>query len=98
MSEAIQIAIEGGLSGMMVIEEVDEQKKVIGLITSRDLLRIMAGSIRDGDQTPEQILNQGITAFMTPISQVIYGRPHETIGMSSSSSKLVSVVSSVNTF
>jgi CBS domain-containing protein len=82
VSEAIATGIEGGLSGMMVVEISAEtnQKNVIGLITSRDLLRIMAGSIKDGD-SPENVLGQGITAFMTPISQVIYGRPHETVGM-----------------
>jgi CBS domain-containing protein len=85
VSEAITTVIEGGLSGMMVVEESvqsssNQKKVVIGLITSRDLLRIMAGSIKDGDATKD-VLGQGITAFMTPISQVIYGRPHETVGM-----------------
>jgi CBS domain-containing protein len=68
---------------MMVVDRTDtmkRQQKCVGLITSRDLLRIMAASIKDG-KSEEEILNQSVIQQMTPINQVIYGRPDETIGM-----------------
>jgi CBS domain-containing protein len=63
---------------MMVLEE--DLNKVVGLITSRDLLRIMALGIKEGE-TNESLLDRQVGDFMTPISQVIYGRPDETVGM-----------------
>lgn len=63
---------------MMVLEE--DLKHVIGLITSRDLLRIMALGIKEGESN-ESLLSRQVGDFMTPISQVIYGRPDETVGM-----------------
>lgn len=82
VKEAIQTVIEGGLSGMMVVEEdpKDLSKKIVGLVTSRDLLRIMAAGIRDGVDA-ETIMNGEILQNTTPISQLVYGRPDETIGM-----------------
>jgi CBS domain-containing protein len=80
IQEAIQTVIEGGLSGMMVVEAEEQHKKVVGLLTSRDLLRIMAAGFKDGDSHSE-IMNRVISNHMTPISQVIYGRPEETVGM-----------------
>lgn len=65
---------------MMVLEEDNNRNHVVGLITSRDLLRIMALGIKEGESN-EQLLNRQVGDFMTPISQVIYGRPDETIGM-----------------
>ena len=82
--EAIQTAIEGGLSGMMVVEAADDgiHKRVVGLLTSRDLLRILAAGIRENDNLKgDDILDLSIGDYMTPISQVIYGRPDETVGM-----------------
>jgi CBS domain-containing protein len=77
----ITTVIDGGLSGMMVVEDAtDHHKKVVGLLTSRDLLRIMASGLKDGD-THEEIMNRIVGDCMTPISQVIYGRPDETVGM-----------------
>jgi CBS domain-containing protein len=78
VKQAIVTSIEGGLSGMMVLE--DDLNHVAGLITSRDLLRIMALGIKEGESN-EQLLDRQVGDFMTPISQVIYGRPDETIGM-----------------
>lgn len=81
VQEVITTSIDGGLSGMMVVEEpADHHKKVVGLLTSRDLLRIMASGLKDGE-TSEEIMNRVAGDFMTPISQVIYGRPDETVGM-----------------
>lgn len=68
----------------MVVGEAEDgvHKRVVGLLTSRDLLRIMAAGIREDDNiTSQDILNRRIDAYMTPISQVIYGRPDETVGM-----------------
>jgi CBS domain-containing protein len=82
--EAIQTAIEGGLSGMMVVDAADDgvHKRVVGLLTSRDLLRILAAGIRENDNLKgDDILDVCIGDYMTPISQVIYGRPDETVGM-----------------
>ena len=64
---------------MMVVES-QLDKHVVGLITSRDLLRILAKGLREGE-SPEEIMNQKIGAFMTPVSQVIFARPEETVGM-----------------
>ncbi len=82
------VSIEGGLSGMMVVERAPDsgQKRVVGLLTSRDLLRIMAAGLKDADGygvpvSDEDVMNRVIGDYMTPISQVIYGRPDETVGM-----------------
>jgi CBS domain-containing protein len=81
VKDAIVTAIDGGLSGMMVIDGKDDGRKVVaGLVTSRDLLRIAASGFKDGEAA-DTIMNQSIGDFMTPISQVIYGRPDETVGM-----------------
>lgn len=82
VQEAIQTVIEGGLSGMMVVESDpgSSKKRVVGLVTSRDLLRIMAAGLKEGI-TAEDLMKQLVSQNMTPISQVIYGRPEETIGM-----------------
>jgi len=76
LRDALTVCIEGGLSGMMVVYE----KKVVGLATARDLLRITAVGLRDNED-PREIMERKIGEFMTPISQVIYARPEETIGM-----------------
>lgn len=81
LKEAIETVIDGGLSGMMVVEiDGNLHKKVVGLLTSRDLLRIMAAGIKD-EETNDVIMNRTILDLMTPISQVVYARPEETIGM-----------------
>jgi CBS domain-containing protein len=79
VKEAIATCIEGGLSGMMVVESKDD-KHVVGLATSRDLLRIMAKGLRE-HTAPNDIYDIQIGDFMTPISQVIFARPEETVGM-----------------
>mmetsp|Transcript_16433 Transcript_16433/g.34523 ORF Transcript_16433/g.34523 Transcript_16433/m.34523 type:complete len:679 (-) Transcript_16433:221-2257(-) len=85
--QAILTCIERKLSGMMVVDRDEttsdssrERGKVVGLITSRDLLRMMAASIKDG-KSSEEVMNLRVESQMTPINQVIYGRPDETIGM-----------------
>jgi CBS domain-containing protein len=89
--EAITLCIERKLNGMMVVDRsdtikrkaattLDMKQKCVGLITSRDILRMMASSIKEG-KSSEEVLNQQIFNQMTPINQVIYGRPDETIGM-----------------
>jgi len=89
LREAVQTTIEGGLSGMMVIEPTTENdvysednnnQRVVGLLTSRDLLRMVAAGLKDGN-SDEEIMDKVVGDYMTPISQVIYGRPSETIGM-----------------
>ena len=67
---------------MMVVDydPFSQTKKVVGLVTSRDLLRIMAAGLKEG-MPAEDLMNQIVASNMTPISQVIYGRPDETIGM-----------------
>ena len=88
--EAISVCIDRKLNGMMVVEynktaspktgTMELKQKCVGLITSRDILRMMASSIKDG-KTSDEVLNEKISTQMTPINQVIYGRPDETIGM-----------------
>lgn len=99
VKQAIETTIDGGLSGMMVLDtnnsinhnnhdnhnsnndDNDNHRKVVGLLTSRDLLRIMASGFKDG-MSNDAILEEMIVGdFMTPISQVIYARPDETVGM-----------------
>ena len=88
IQEAITAVIDGGLSGMMVLESTASsgddtsmiKNKVVGLLTSRDLLRIMAKGIKAGESA-EGILRHNVGDFMTPISQVIFGRPDETVGI-----------------
>lgn len=75
--EAITYTVEGGLSGMMVLRD----EKVVGLLSSRDLLRILASGLSDSRNTAESILQNQIGTHMTPIRQVIYARPDETVGM-----------------
>lgn len=100
--EALVTTIEGGLSGMMVLDgnhnnnnshaktitgatsgessTSTTKNHVVGLLTSRDLLRIMASGVKEGE-TADNIMNRVIGDYMTPISQVIYARPDETVGM-----------------
>lgn len=87
--EAIETCIDRGLSGMMVVETVDDKTntenplaggKVVGMATSRDLLRIINSGLKDGD-APEEILKKKVGEHMTPISQVIFARPEETVKM-----------------
>lgn len=78
LGQAIVTIIEGGLSGAMVTDP--QSKRVVGLLTSRDLLRILAIGIKEGE-TGNEILERPVDAFMTPISQVIYARPDETVGV-----------------
>lgn len=89
VKDAITTAIEGGLSAMMVLDssssnsanhKTTERKRVAGLLTSRDILRIMAAAIRDGEPD-DIILGRSVGDYMTPISQVVFGRPDETVGM-----------------
>lgn len=88
--EAITVCIERKLSGMMVVDRSDSinreanstmelKQKCVGLITSRDLLRMLAASIKEG-KSADDMLSEKICIQMTPIDQVIYGRPDETIG------------------
>ena len=83
VQDVIPTVIEGGLSGMMVVDEDSTNsghRRVVGLLTSRDVLRIMASGIKD-NESGDVILNKVIDEYMTPISQVIYARPEETVGM-----------------
>jgi protein phosphatase PTC7 len=53
---------------------------VVGMLTSRDLLRITASGFKD-QKSVQTIMDWKIGNYTTPISQVIYARPEETIGM-----------------
>lgn len=84
---AISICIDRGLSGMMVVDRDEttsdtsrERGKVVGLTTPRDLLRRVSAGLKEG-KSSDEVLDETIENFMTPISQVIYGRPEETIGV-----------------
>jgi len=88
VKDAIVTCIDRGLSGMMVVNRGEltsdstrgEKGKVVGLITSRDLLRILASGLKEGVKSDNDVLNEKVGEFMTPISQVIYAKPEETIG------------------
>jgi len=87
---SIQTCIENGLSGMMVVDKhvyLDETSKalmgrgkVVGMITGRDLLRIINAGFKDNEAASD-ILERKVGDYMTPITQVIYARPEETIGI-----------------
>ena len=71
---------------MMVVDREEttsdatyERGKVVGMTTSRDLLRILNKGFREG-VADEEILNRKVGDYMTPITQVIYARPEETVG------------------
>jgi protein phosphatase PTC7 len=93
VKEAIITTIDGGLSGMIVIDTAttttsstddgdnSSNTVVVGLVTSRDLLRIMSSGFRDGVANDIILDTLTVGEFMTPISQVIYARPDETVGM-----------------
>ena len=78
VEEAIAVCISGGLSGMMVTES-KEDRTIVGLITSRDLLRILSKSILDGRK--DGLSERSIRDNMTPRSMVVYARPDETMGV-----------------
>ena len=83
VNDVIPTIIEGGLSGMMVVDEDISDighRRVVGLLTSRDVLRIMASGIKDNEPS-DNIMDRIVGDYMTPISQVIYARPEETVGM-----------------
>ena len=80
LEDAVVTSIEGGLSGMMVVERSESShRKVVGLCTSRDLLRILASGIKAGESSGA-IMERRVETMMTPISQVVYARPEETVG------------------
>jgi CBS domain-containing protein len=89
--DAITVCIDRKLNGMMVVDKSDTahrlvanstslelKQKCVGLVTSRDILRMMAASIKSG-KSSDEILDERISDIMKPIDRVIYGRPDETI-------------------
>ena len=78
IKEAIVVCIERGLAGMMV---VDSNKKVVGMITSRDLLRILAAGFSRGDENAQNIIDSVVKDHMLPVNRVIFARPHENIAL-----------------
>lgn len=54
--------------------------KVVGMITSRDLLRIINAGFKD-KESDENIMEKVVGDYMTAITQVIYARPEETVGV-----------------
>ncbi len=65
----------------------NQRGRVVGMATSRDLIRIIHSGLRakdlDGDgivDSEAEIFNLKVGDYMTPITQVIYARPEETIG------------------
>ncbi len=84
--EAIVTCIDFGLSGMMVVDRDNtisassrERGRVLGMLTSRDLLRFLAKCLKE-EKDSESIMQMKMSSFMTPLNQVIYARPDETIG------------------
>lgn len=74
IQEAISVAIERGLSGMMVVDREEkleksrEKGKVVGMTTSRDLLRVMHKDFRDG-KDPQEVMDTRVKSFMVSVSQ-----------------------------
>jgi protein phosphatase PTC7 len=54
---------------------------VVGLITTRDLLHILATGLSRDDKTSQEVVDQLVTDHMCPLNQIIFARPHETIGL-----------------
>lgn len=83
LQEAVETMIDNGLSAAMVVatDDSNDSKKVVGLVTSRDLLRCISMGIKD-DESGDELLQRVVgETVMTPIGQVIYARPDETVGM-----------------
>ena len=86
VQEAIVVATDRGLSGMMVVDLTSmtssssrERGRVVGMTTSRDLLRVLSSGFKEG-KSADELVTQKVSEFMTPLSQVVYARPDETIG------------------
>jgi hypothetical protein len=71
--EAITLCIERKLNGMMVVDRsdtikrkaattLDMKQKCVGLITSRDILRMMASSIKEGKSSDEVLKSTNLQA------------------------------------
>mmetsp|Transcript_25086 Transcript_25086/g.47144 ORF Transcript_25086/g.47144 Transcript_25086/m.47144 type:complete len:579 (-) Transcript_25086:73-1809(-) len=86
VGEATQIVIERGLSGLMVVDkstninsETHQKGKVLGMMTSRDLLRRFSKGRLEG-RSFDEVGGERVEDFMTPLNKVVYGRPEETVG------------------
>lgn len=83
ISEAIQVSIDNGLSGMMVTDDnvssgeivtsnTLRRTKVVGMITSRDLLRILNSGLKDNED-PRTLFQKEVGGKLT---QVDYNAVH----------------------
>jgi len=87
ISKAIRVFIERGLGAMMVVDRESNvnqlthmKGKVLGMLTSRDLLRrINAESFSDSFSTYDSLLDSQISEFVTPLNRVIFIRPEESV-------------------
>ena len=87
ISEAIQVYIQRGISALMVVDRemhvnslTHQKGKVLGMLTSRDLLRRMAKGI--SLTSPEKfsdLADVQINEFITPLNKVVFGRPDENV-------------------
>jgi len=77
--DAINLCVTRNLSGIMVVDNEDNaERRVVGMITSRDLLRILDSGLGEG-QDASNILSRAVDLDMKPIKKVVYARPDDTI-------------------
>ena len=89
LHSAARTVIERGLAAVMVVDDHErinddthQRGKVMGMLTSRDLLRQYGKERPEGEGGREYIHDledNEISTFMTPISKVVFCRPHETV-------------------
>ena len=56
-----------------------QKGKVLGMMTSRDLLRRFSFGSAEG-LSLDDVGKEKVSTFMTPLNKVVYGRPEETVG------------------
>ena len=56
-----------------------QKGKVLGMMTSRDLLRRFSTS-KSKSVSFDSVGLEKVSSFMTPLNKVVYGRPEETVG------------------
>ena len=86
VSDAMQVVIERNLGALMVVDresnlntETHQKGKVLGMMTSRDLLRRFSKGKTKG-RNLEEVGREKVETLMTPLNKVVYGRPEETVG------------------
>jgi CBS domain-containing protein len=89
LHDAIDVMITRDLSGLMVVDlgasvnELTRQRgKVLGMISSRDLLRRIHQHSLD-EWSLDAVHGELVESFMTPLASLVFARPEETVAKAS---------------